>query len=174
MDASAGATYLAKLVGDMRATGEFFGDRLTVDLVQRVHGARLSQIRPCDEFGEPSGSLFGHVARVETADPLWQEYALAYVRPDKEGNGVLREMTQALMQGVPPHISLFAITKRTPVMKVLMANRFIPATASWLDVEEFRQKVGLEQSRVPPSARSLDLPHPQEGTRYLFIRRAGQ
>ncbi len=167
--------YWEMLVDEMRATGEFDNSRLKHCAVRQTHYADRSVILPETEKFVPRKPIYAHVARLKTKDPQWQEYAWAYVRPGRDGNGLLGEITTKLLAQVPTGIKLFAITKRMAVMTVLQRHGFEPITQATMPIVAVWAKniVGLDDKRFPGSAHSWAYPVLQEGERQLFIRNAG-
>lgn len=143
--------YWEQLESDMLKRGHFFASRVKHVLLRQTHRAGRSVIRPPVVEGEAREPIWGHLARLKCADLQWQEIALAYVRKDKEGNGVLREMMAELLQATPKGICLFLITDVQVVIETAAALGFhikMFPTQELLDA--WARQMGFPAERKPP------------------------
>ncbi len=163
--------YWRELAYDMNAMGAFCHKRVQQALLRQAHYARRAEVRPATTKCVPSEPIWGYVSRLKTIDSHWQELANFYVREDKSGNGVLSDMVNALLAGVPKGIRLFGITKSPAVTKVFVRHGLFAITKAVMpNVEEWASQIGIE-NRLPETALQTGQPCSEVGERWLFAQR---
>lgn len=156
-----------RLESDMLRTGMFHGPRLNSRfLAQNFYAGRaVVRIRPAHGRTE----YCAYIAVLPTKEDRYCEVALAYVAPDLEGNGLLKEIMGELLTLVPrgrmPMPFLFT---RSPAVKKAAAG-FGFSVQTRAGFRLWPMMLGLED-RIPESAK-LAAPRPlKEEERVLMTR----
>lgn len=162
--------YWERLEADMRATGDFRPERLSHHKLRSNHYASRAIVRPHTVNLVPRERIWAYAARLKARLPDYQELALFYVRKDREGNGVLREIVDELIKTAPCSLGFFGISKRLAAMRVFERHGLRAVTRRTIpNIERFAEEFGF-RDRLPDTALGKGDPSPRDGERWLFIR----
>ncbi len=169
-----------QLCNDMRATGQFYGPRLTPAFLSKNFNAGRAIVRRCPDSQLPTYRAY--LAWLKTNDPRYVEIALAYVA--NPGNGILKDMMAELLAKLPiypgfedrdkypdpPQVVPFLITKNRAMMHVALSFGFRVVTKfNMPHVEDWADDIGLGD-RLPRSATVQDPHHAKRMKRWLMLR----
>ena len=141
----------------MLRTGRYWEPRVKPQLLSRHYHAGRTAVRIRSE--EQLTVYSAYIAWLKTKDPSHCEIALAYVAPDLEGNGVLKDIMRELLDRMPSDLTPFLITKHPAMMRTATSSGFKMVDCDTQEIETWAAKAGIEDR----------LPVPSE-ERKLFIR----
>ncbi|RJQ33797.1 hypothetical protein C4556_03735 [Candidatus Parcubacteria bacterium] len=158
----------------MGATGRFDMERLTPRFLAKTYheGDALVRGENMNRHGVPADP-YAYLACLKSRDAGWCEIALAYVREQRQGNGVGRLLMAELLSR-KSGVRYFTISQDPAYQEIARRHGFCPVTRLVMsNVEDWAERVGLNipngRQRLPETALRDGLPR-LNGGRWLFIR----